>query len=546
LDLNFVTLLKNKIKFGYQIYAFMKYLFLLFPIFSFSQNIYIPDPVLKNYLIAPVIGYHLDTNGDGEINKQEALALTNFSTFLGIGIGGVGNVADFTGLEHFTNLQTIYILENQAVSLNLDNLIHLKELWISGSNTGGTLNPITFSPIVNLTVNGCTALENISIGLSNIQNLDLTTNTALKKFYATESKLETVNFTGLALLERVEILNGGYDHFTFYGLLQNVTLGGNTALNFVEIKNQPNLLILDFTGAPNLSYLYCTYSGLTSLHIQNVSNLEYADCSNNHITALDLSGLTNLETLHCEYNQIDRLDFTGANKLVLAYCNNNLIEEVIVSPDVNTHLVYVDCSFNQLRTLNFENLGNEFKSLACQNNLLEEVNVKGTDLRGINCSNNNLKILDFEWLQNLEGIDCRNNQISSINMKHVINNPYDGLSTGSMYFENNPLLYACVDDFQIDHYKNYFSAKGMNGVDVSSTCEFESTIFPNPVGTTLNIRSGSKINSFNIYDMNGRLVLSNTVNAYSSTNAVSELQTGIYVLEVISNNISKMSKIIKN
>ncbi len=525
----------------------MKYLFLLFPIFSFSQIINIPDPVLKNYLIGPGVGYHLDTNGDGEVSQQEALSLINFTTF-NYFVGGVSTVANFTGLEHFTNLQSIEILVNEATSLNLNNLTNLKDLRISGANSGGTLNPISFSPIVNLTVNGCTSLESITLGLSSIQNLDLTTNFALKKFYASESKLETVNFNGLPLLERVEILNGGFDqNFTFNGMLNNAQFGGNTALNFVEIRNQPNLLALDFTGASSLANLYCNRTGLTTLNIQNLSNLAYADCSNNQITQLDLSGLSNLVTLHCEYNQIDKLDFTTVTKIVQATCNNNLIEELIITPASN-QLYYIDCSFNKITTLNFENLGNEFKQLGCQNNLLEEIKVQGTDLRGINCSNNNLTALNLEWVQNLTGLDCSNNQISSINMKHVIANPYDLLinNQGAMKFDNNPLLYACVDDFQVNNYDAFFSATNMSSVGVSATCEFAPTIFPNPVGSMLNISSGSKIDSFNIYDMNGRLVLSNLVNANSYSNSISELQTGIYVLEIISNNTSKFDKIVKN
>lgn len=528
----------------------MKYFILLFPIFSFSQIINIPDPVLKSYLAGPGYGYHLDTNGDGEVSQQEALGLINFTTFTYY-VGGVSNVTDFTGLEYFTNLQTIYILLNQATSLNLNNLLNLRELTISGFNTTGTLNPIYYSPIVNLNVNGCVALEKISLNLSSVQNLDLTTNIALKKFYAGETKLETVNFNGLPNLEKVEILNNITNYFTFYGQLQTATFGGNTALTYVDIRVQPNLQFLDFTGASNLKNLYCRYTGITTLNIQNLSNLVYVECNNNQIAQLDLLGLVNLETLHCEYNQIDSLDFTGANNLVLAYCNNNLIEELFVSPEANSHLVYVDCSFNKIKTLNFENLGNEFKGLDCGNNLLEEVHVKGNDLRGFSCNDNLLTDLDLEWLQNLSRFNCRNNQISSINMKHIIDNPYDLITNdpdnnAHMDLENNPLLYACVDDFQIDHYKNYFSAKGMIGVDVSATCTFEPSIYPNPVGSMLNIRSGSKIDSFNIYDMNGRLVLSTIVNANIYSNSISEIQTGIYVLEIISNNTSKMSKIIKN
>lgn len=136
-------------------------------------------------------------------------------------------------------------------------------------------------------------------------------------------------------------------------------------------------------------------------------------------------------------------------------------------------------------------------------------------------------------------------------MKHINANPYDLMTNDPannphMILENNPLLYACVDDFQIDHYRNYFSAKGMNEVNVSATCEFEPVIYPNPIDSILNIRNGSIIISFNIYDMNGRLVKANSVNANSFSGPIDELQAGFYILEVVMNNSSLMMKIVKS
>ena len=513
----------------------MKYFFLLFPILNYSQNIYIPDPVLKNYFVG-TYGYHIDFNNDGEVSQAEALTLNSFNAGYFYGIGGIGNISDFTGLEYFTNLQSVQIVLNLATSLNLNNLTNLKTLQITGASNSGTIGPpIYYSPIVNLNLAGCVALEQIYLNSSSVQNLDLTTNVALKEFYSNYSKLENINFSGLSHLERVEIENA---------MLLVATFNGNSALNYLRIIYQPDLHVLDLTGATSLIYIDAHDSGIDEMHINNLSNLKQIDCYNNQIPQLNLAGLTSLEQIHCEFNQIDKLDFSDANNVVLVYCSNNLIEDFTVSPQVNNRLAYVDCSFNQIRHLDFSDLGNEFKSLDCRNNLLEDVHVQGTDLRGMNCSNNNLTSLDLEWVQNLEGIDCTNNQINSINMKHVIANPYDNIE--SMSFENNPLMYACVDDFQVDHYKNYFSAKGMNGVDVSSTCEFAPMIYPNPIGSVLNIRSGSKIDSFNIYDMNGRLVYSTPVNATNYSNSISEIQTGVYVLEVVTNNQSKMVKIIKN
>lgn len=61
---------------------------LLMSVSSFSQNVNIPDPVFKNYLVE-----NFDTSGDGEIQISEAQAITT------VELENL-NITDLTGLEH--------------------------------------------------------------------------------------------------------------------------------------------------------------------------------------------------------------------------------------------------------------------------------------------------------------------------------------------------------------------------------------------------------------------------------------------------------------
>ncbi|MBN8642056.1 MAG: T9SS type A sorting domain-containing protein [Flavobacteriales bacterium] len=514
----------------------MRYLFLLlFPLFSEAQNINIPDPVLKSYFVGPY-GYHIDFDNDGEVSQTEALTLTSFVAGYFYGIGGVSTISDFTGLEHFTNLQSIQIVFNYATSLNLTNLSNLKTLQINGSSSGPF--QVYYSPVSTLNLTGCTALEYINIDYSSVQSLDLTTNVSLKEFYANSSKLENVNFSGLSLLEKVEIN---------YGSLQNAIFSGNNSLKELRTIYQPNLQFLDLTEAHDLSLIEVQQSNLNTLKVDNLSNLEYLYCHNNQITELNLEGANRLKKIHCEYNKINKLNLSNSNDIEIIYCHDNLIEELKVSPECDK-LQYVFCGFNKIKELDFEGLGNEFVGLSCENNLLNELHVKGTNLLGLNCSNNLLTELDLEWLQNFEGLDCSNNQIKFINLKHVINNPYDLLVSSNIRwkFENNPLQFLCVDEFQINNYKSYFSAVNINNVSINSDCVFEFVIYPNPVDDLLTIYDTEIVEFLKIYDVNGRVVFTTPVNSNSYSGSVEHLQTGIYLVEVKTNSSLKASKLIKN
>lgn len=141
-------------------------------------------------------------------------------------------------------------------------------------------------------------------------------------------------------------------------------------------------------------------------------------------------------------------------------------------------------------------------------------------------------------------------------MKNVIKNPYDLLLQGStsMNFDNNPIHFACVDDFQVDHYKAFFAAKGMtvevtylcSGDQLPTTTLTNGVVFPNPVGDLLNINNSNGINEVRIFDSKGRLVLNKIVNSDTFSENVGQLRTGLYLVETISNNKSEYTKIIKN
>ena len=70
-------------------------------------------------------------------------------------------------------------------------------------------------------------------------------------------------------------------------------------------------------------------------------------------------------------------------------------------------------------------------------------------------------------------------------------------------------------------------------------------IYPNPANNVLNIVSYTVgIEKINIYNVNGQLVLNKEVNNNQKTLNISSLESGIYIIDILSENTSVKRKLI--
>lgn len=82
-----------------------------------------------------------------------------------------------------------------------------------------------------------------------------------------------------------------------------------------------------------------------------------------------------------------------------------------------------------------------------------------------------------------------------------------------------------------------------NILGVNDVASKSFAVYPNPTKDVINIvGNGSKMKSASIYDLSGKMVISETSNAQIN---VSSLKKGIYILQVSSENETKKIKIIK-
>lgn len=71
------------------------------------------------------------------------------------------------------------------------------------------------------------------------------------------------------------------------------------------------------------------------------------------------------------------------------------------------------------------------------------------------------------------------------------------------------------------------------------------TVYPNPVINTVNLSAASTITSVQLYDIQGRLLQINTVNSENAVIDISNRQSGVYFIKVITEKGSKVEKLVK-
>ena len=204
-----------------------------------AQNVYIPDPVFKAFLVNhsypsnPTgpngITIYLDANHDGEIQVSEATNYTSDVFSHGFALNGSTNpIYDLTGIEAFKKIEY----------LNISNC------------------PLT----TPLTINGCTSLKTLKC-----TNVSFTTfsmnNSAVKELELVNcSSLTSVTLAGFGL-ETLRINNNSN--------LTSVNLGIHTALTMFQCGMNPLLTSLDVSRCAALQHFYAQGNQLSSLNLAN-------------------------------------------------------------------------------------------------------------------------------------------------------------------------------------------------------------------------------------------------------------------------------------
>ena len=328
----------------------------LYPIKAFEckieqskDNIVFEDANFKAYMIK-----NFDTDGDGEISYEEALAITMIDV-------DTDNIESLAGIEHMANLTELncegpFVMSGYEPE---EGRGKLKTLDVS-KNTKLTKLYCGFNQFSSLDLTSNVLLERLRCAGNDLNNLDVSKNTELTRLTAYNNHLSSIDVSYNTKLEVIDLSNNQ---------IKSIDISKNESL--ATFNCDDNLLTeLDPSNNQKLTNIYCSNNNLSSINVRknqklaklviignsipqidlrNNSELTHLFCEKNKISELDLSNNTKLRQLTVNDNSLSSLTVNCCPEIEILNANNNLIKEMDISELIA--LKYFDCIRNPLETL---------------------------------------------------------------------------------------------------------------------------------------------------------------------------------------------------
>ena len=326
----------------------------LYPIEAFEckidskENIIFEDANFKAYLVA-----NFDTDGDGEISKEEALAITKI-------IVGTKDIESLAGIEHMANLTELRCEGPWSI-------------FEPEEDPEGKLKTLDVSKNVNLTILYC--------GFNQLTSLDVTNNPKIEQLRCAGNNLNSLDVSKNTELIEFEVYNNR---------LSSIDVSNNPELEYIDLTNN-QIKSIDVSNNPELDYIDLTNNQIKSIDVSKNLELERITCSDNKLTSIDVTNNQKLTTLNISGNSIVEIDLGNNPELKHLICNKNKISELELSN--NKKLKSLNVNDNNLTSLTV-NCCPEIKTLKANNNLIKEMDISElTSLFDFYCSGNPLETL---------------------------------------------------------------------------------------------------------------------------------------------------------
>ena len=347
----------------------------LYPIEAFEckidskENIIFEDANFKAYLVA-----NFDTDGDGEISKEEALAITKI-------IVGTKDIESLAGIEHMANLTELRCEGPWSIfEPEEDPEGKLKTLDVS-KNVNLTILYCGFNQLTSLDVTNNPKIEQLRCAGNNLNSLDVSKNTELIEFEAYNNRLSSIDVSNNPELEYIDLTNNQ---------IKSIDVSNNPELDYIDLTNN-QIKSIDVSNNPELDYIDLTNNQIKSIDVSKNLELERITCSDNKLTSIDVTNNQKLTTLNISGNSIVKIDLGNNPELKHLICNKNKISELELSN--NKKLKSLNVNDNNLTSLTV-NCCPEIKTLKANNNLIKEMDISElTSLFDFYCSGNPLETL---------------------------------------------------------------------------------------------------------------------------------------------------------
>jgi Leucine-rich repeat (LRR) protein len=222
-----------------------------------AQNVSIPDPNFKNFLVnhsyntnPTGIGnqIYLDSNHDGEIQYSEAAGYSSDVFNHAFYLQGL-NISDLTGIDAFDSLEQINISDNPLSTIDISGCLSLKRLNATYNNLFTIFNPVSAT------------LEEVDINSPTFTSADFGGCPALKIIKCSNNPILTnVSINGCNALEELQAYQNP--------MLTTLTMGSHYNMTHFQVQSN-QLTAIDVSSCHSLEYFFVTGNPLISLNMAN-------------------------------------------------------------------------------------------------------------------------------------------------------------------------------------------------------------------------------------------------------------------------------------
>lgn len=306
----------------------------LYPIEAFEckidskENIIFEDANFMAYLVA-----NFDTDGDGEISKEEALAITKI-------IVGTKDIESLAGIEHMANLTELRCEGPWSLFEPEEDPGKLKTLDVS-KNVNLTILYCGFNQLTSLDVTNNPKIEQLRCAGNNLNSLDVSKNTELIEFEAYNNRLSSIDVSNNPELEYIDLTNNQIKSIDVSKNLEleRITCSDNK-LTSIDVTNNQKLTTLNISGNsivkidlgnnPELKHLICNKNKISELELSNNKKLKSLNVNDNNLTSLTVNCCPEIKTLKANNNLIKEMDISELTSLFDFYCSGNPLETLYV------------------------------------------------------------------------------------------------------------------------------------------------------------------------------------------------------------------------
>ena len=375
----------------------------------------IPDKVLKTYIMT-----NFDKDRDGEISKEEAEAVTAMDL-------QNAEIASIDGLEYFPNLESVDFYGSRLFSADFSQCYALKSINLGGSVGLSTL--VLPETLEDLNLYGCTKIKKLNLtvcpelkefGAGNtgfVVAPDLSENPKLESFSCSPAKFASVDLSNNPELKSIYV---GGDTFNKLDVTKNPkleSLSVSGIISELNVTQNPLLKSLNFANTKISSIDLTNCPLLQSISFGGTPVVEIDLSKNLMLTSADAYNANLLQKVYLTEGQtIERTMGIGSD--MIEYLPYEASEDAAAAAQDETYKAYLLDNFDTDK---------DGKLSAKEVTAITEINIKGkgiksmdgveyfqfTNLTKLDCSDNELTSLDIvSFFPALEELDCSNNKLA--------------------------------------------------------------------------------------------------------------------------------------